>query len=52
MYGKTGILGVTAGTGGLAATGLGITSYVVLASLLIIGGLLFARWGRRRGAAR
>jgi hypothetical protein len=48
MYGKTGIVG---GAGGLAATGFGVTWYVVLASLLIIGGLLFARWGLRRGAA-
>jgi hypothetical protein len=52
MYGKTGIVGVTGGTGGLAATGFGVSWFVALASLLIIGGLFLARWGRRRGAAR
>ena len=52
MYGKTGIVGVTAGTGGLAATGFGLTWYVIAASMLLISGLLLARWGHRRGASR
>lgn len=51
MYGKTSIVGVTLGTGGLAATGFGIVWYAVAASILIVGGLLLTRWGRRRGAA-
>jgi len=51
MYARTGIAGVTAGTGGIAATGFGATWFVVLAVMLIVGGLLFARWGRRRGAS-
>jgi hypothetical protein len=50
MYGKTAVVGVTGGTGGLASTGFGITWYVVAASVLLIGGLLLMRWGRRRGA--
>ena len=50
MYGKTSIAGVTLGTGGVAATGFGVAWYVVAASILIVGGLLLARWGHRRGA--
>jgi hypothetical protein len=52
MYGKTSIVGVTIGTGGLAATGFGVVWYAVAASILIVGGLLLMRWGHRRGAAR
>jgi hypothetical protein len=48
MYGKTGVVAVT---GGLAATGFGLAWYVVLASALLVSGLLLARWGRRRGAS-
>jgi hypothetical protein len=51
MYGTAGIVGVTAGTGGLAATGFGTVWYVVAAVMLIVGGLLLTRWGRRRGAS-
>lgn len=50
MYGKTSIVGITMGTGGLASTGFGIAWYVVAASVLLVGGLLLTRWGRRRGA--
>ena len=49
MYGKGSIVGVT---GGLAATGFGVMWFSVAASVLIVGGLLMTRWGRRRGAAR
>lgn len=49
MYGKLGIVGVT---GGLATTGFSTAWYVVLASVLIVTGMLLARWGRRRGATR
>jgi hypothetical protein len=52
MYGKTAIVGVTIGTGGLASTGFGIAWYAVAASMLLVGGLLLVRWGRRRGASR
>lgn len=52
MYGKTSIVGVTVGTGGLAATGFGLAWYAVAVSVLIVSGLLLMRWGRRRGAAR
>ena len=50
MYGKTAVLGTTIGAGGLASTGFGITWYVVAASILIVGGLLLARFGHRRAA--
>jgi hypothetical protein len=52
MYGKTAVVGVAAGTGGLASTGFGIAWYVVAASVLLVGGLLLMRWGHRRGATR
>jgi hypothetical protein len=51
MYQRIGIGGVTAGTGGLAGTGFGASWFVAIAVMLIIGGLLLARWGRRRGAS-
>lgn len=51
MYGKTGIAGVSAGTGGIASTGFGASWYVAVAVMLVVGGLLLIRWGRRRGAA-
>ncbi|MDT4893481.1 MAG: hypothetical protein QOE97_2516 [Pseudonocardiales bacterium] len=51
MYAKTGIVGVTAGTGGIASTGFGASWFVAVAVMLIVGGLLLARWGRRRGAS-
>jgi hypothetical protein len=49
MYGKSGIVGVT---GGLAATGFASAWYLLLASTLVLSGLLLLRWGRRRGEAR
>jgi hypothetical protein len=51
MYAKTGIVGVTAGTGGIASTGFAAGWFVAVAVMLIVGGLLLARWGRRRGAS-
>jgi hypothetical protein len=51
MYQRTGIAGVTAGTGGIASTGFGASLYVTLAVMLIVAGLLLVRWGRRRGAS-
>lgn len=52
MYGKTSIVGVTAGAGGLASTGFGVVWYVLAASILIVGGSLLMRWGHRRAAPR
>jgi hypothetical protein len=52
MYGKTGIVGVTVGSGGLASTGFGTAWFIIAATLLVVGGLLLSRWGRRRGASR
>jgi len=52
MYGKTGIVGGVVGTGGLAATGFGVIWYTSAAAIVIIGGLLLMRLGRRRGAVR
>ncbi|MDT4938616.1 MAG: hypothetical protein QOG80_2287 [Pseudonocardiales bacterium] len=52
MYGRNAIAGITIGTGGLAVTGFAIAWFVLAASTLLVSGLLFIRWGRRRGAAR
>ena len=52
MYGKTSIVGVTLGSGGLAATGFGVAWYAVSAALLIVGGVLLRRWTHRRAATR
>ena len=51
MYARTGILGTTVGAGGLAATGFGASWFIVFGVALIAGGLLLARWGRRRRAS-
>jgi LPXTG-motif cell wall-anchored protein len=52
MYGRFGIAGITVGTGGLASTGFATGWFVAVAVMLIAGGLLLARMGRRRGASR
>lgn len=52
MYTSTGVVGVTAGAGTLAFTGFGITWFVLAAVILIFGGLLALRSGRRRAARR
>jgi hypothetical protein len=53
MYGGRGTGGVVAGTGaagGLATTGVPIMLTILLAVALVVGGLLFLRWGTlRRG---
>jgi hypothetical protein len=51
MNGTRGIVGVTAGAGGTASTGFGASWFVAVAVMLIVGGLLFVRWGLRRGAS-
>ena len=50
MYAKTSVLGLSVGASGLAFTGFGVSWFVVAASILIVGGLLFVRFGRRRAA--
>ena len=52
MYGKTSIVGLTGGAGILAVTGFGLAFYLVVASILILSGLVLARFGRRRAAHR
>ena len=52
MYTSPTVIGVGVGAGGLAATGFGVAWYVVVASVLIVGGLLLLRLGHRRGAER
>ena len=47
MYGKTGIVGVTIGSGGLAHTGFDVSWFVIAGSILLFSGLLLLRWGRR-----
>lgn len=48
MYGTAG--GVTAG--GLAFTGFAVGWYAIAATILLVGGLLLLRFGRRRAEAR
>lgn len=52
MYGNTSVIGVTLGSGSLAATGFGVAWYVVSATVLIVGGLLLMRWMHRSAALR
>jgi hypothetical protein len=52
MYGKASIVGVTLGSGGLAATGFDVTWYVVSSILLLVSGLLLVRWAHRRAVTR
>ena len=52
MYGKTSVVGITAGGGILAVTGFGVAFYFVVASILIMSGLILVRFGRRRAAHR
>jgi LPXTG-motif cell wall-anchored protein len=52
MYGKTTVATVVIGTGRLASTGFGTTAYICLGVILLLGGALLLRWGRRRVAAR
>jgi LPXTG-motif cell wall-anchored protein len=52
MYGKTSLVTVVIGTGRLASTGFGTTGYICLGAILLVGGALLMRWGRRRVAAR
>jgi hypothetical protein len=53
MYGGRGTGGVVVGggtVGGLATTGVPIMLTILLAVALVVGGLLFLRWGTvRRG---
>jgi hypothetical protein len=52
MYGKTSVVGVIIGTGRLSSTGFGTAGYVFAAAVLLVGGALLMRWGRRRVAQR
>jgi hypothetical protein len=42
------VLGASVGVGGLAFTGFNVAWYVIVASLLIVSGLLLLRLGHRR----
>jgi hypothetical protein len=52
MYGKASAVGLTGSAGILAVTGFGLAFYLVVASILILSGLVLARFGRRRAAHR
>lgn len=52
MYSKTSVLGLSIGAGSLPFTGFAVASYVVVATMLVIGGLLLLRVARRRSAQR
>jgi hypothetical protein len=49
MYAKTSVTGGTTG-GVLAVTGFSVAAFVLVATLLILGGLLLVRSSRRRAA--
>jgi len=51
MYGTAITTGTTTG-GGLALTGFGVSGFVVIAMMLLVGGMLMIRFGRRRAEAR
>jgi hypothetical protein len=44
------VLGASVGVGGLAFTGVNVAWYVIVASFLIVSGLLLLRFGHRRAA--
>jgi len=51
MYSSpTAVLGATVAAGGLAFTGFNTAWYVIIATFLIMSGLLLLRLGRRRAA--
>ena len=50
MYGKTPAVGFGLTTTSLATTGFAVAWYVELALVLLVGGLLLMRWGRRRAS--
>ena len=52
MYGKASVVGITGSAGILAVTGFGLAFYVVVASTLLLSGLVLIRFGRRRAAHR
>lgn len=52
MYGNSSVLGVSVAAGGLAATGFGLTWYVLIGTFLLLSGLLLVRFGRRRSAGQ
>jgi hypothetical protein len=49
MYGKTPAVAFGLTSTGLATTGFAVAWFVELALVLLVGGLLLLRWGRRRG---
>ena len=50
MYGRTPYVGFGLTTSSLATTGIALAWYIELAVVLLVGGLLLIRWGRRRAA--
>jgi len=44
------VLGASVGVGGLAFTGFNVAWYIIIASFLIVSGLLLLRLGHRRAA--
>lgn len=52
MYTSSAVGSVAAGAGTLAFTGFGVIWFVVAGVMLMLGGMLLLRAGRRRGARR
>jgi hypothetical protein len=52
MYAKPSLVGIGIATGTLAFTGFAVASYVVTATILIVGGMLLVRASRRRASHR
>jgi hypothetical protein len=50
MYTSSAVAGTATGAGALAFTGFSIASFVIVGVILVVGGMLLVRVGRRRAA--
>jgi hypothetical protein len=52
MYTSSAVASTATGVGVLAVTGFSIASFIIVGVILIVGGMLLLRVGRRRAAHR
>jgi hypothetical protein len=52
MYVSTAAASTATGVGALALTGFSIASFVIVGVILVVGGMMLVRVGRRRAARR